>query len=91
MRVSVDETVDRDLLEVGAEQVVDKCLGIGLEVAQRPDLGDLGAVHHLHGQHARRRVVVDRGGNDERVELAEVLAERDEVACLAAIVEFACQ
>ena len=51
------------------------------------DRGDLGAADVVHREHARGRVVVHGQGNDDVLEVAELMGDGDEVARLFAVIE----
>src|SRR5437660_12243032 len=80
MRIGVKVPVDRDLLEVGARELVGDRLEIVIEPRERRDLGDLYATHAVGREDALRRVRLDHARNEEPRELGERAPERRSVA-----------
>ena len=87
VRIGVQHTVIEDHSEVGAEQLLDDRPRIDVHQPERPDVGDLLALDPLHRQHARRREVHDRVGHHEQVIVLGQLAEGQQVAGLASVVQ----
>ena len=87
MRVGVEEAVDQDLLEVGAEEFVGEIGAVHLQPGQRADLGDLAALDELQREHARGGEVLERLGHDEPLEVFEIGPQCDQVAAFVAEVE----
>jgi hypothetical protein len=89
MGIGVEEPVDEDLLHVGLEELLGQIRPVDLEPGERADRGDLAPADVVHGQHARRRVVLDGERDDDPLELGQVAAERHEVLRLEPVVQLA--
>ncbi len=73
MGIGMEDAVNEDLLEVGAEQVVGERSTVDLGPFDPADRGDLRALDVVHRQHARRREVVDRQRDDDALEVAQLM------------------
>ena len=89
MRVRVEEPVDQDLLQIGLVELFGERGAVGLEPLERGERRDLSTEDEVHRQHARSRVVLDRGRNREPPELLQVLAQRQQVLGFLAVIELA--
>ncbi len=88
MRVGVEEPVDEDLVQIGAEQLERQAGPVDLLPHQRRQRRDLLPFHHLHRQHPGAGVIVDRAGHDEARERREVVGDARQVARLTPVIEF---
>ena len=87
MRIRVEDAVDQNLLQVGAEEIVGELFAVDLGPLDAADRGDLGAADVVHREHACGRVVVHGKGNHDVLEVAELMGDGDEVARLFAVIE----
>src|SRR5438105_15879835 len=89
MRVGVHEAVHENLVEERLEEVARQTGAVDVDLRERTDRRDIAASDIVHGQHARRRVVVNGLWNDYAFVVLQYLAERAQVLGLSQVVELA--
>jgi hypothetical protein len=88
MRIGVEHAVDQNLLQIGAEEILGERDPVHFGPFHAADRGDLGPRDIIHRQHSRSCEVVDWQRHDDMLEVAKLVSDRHEVACLLAIIEF---
>src|SRR5205085_2332127 len=60
MWISVEKSIDEDLLEIGSKKLFREARAVQIESRERAELGDLPSGHVVHRENSAGGIVVDR-------------------------------
>src|SRR5207237_8683166 len=88
MRIGVKETIDEDLLEVGAKNFLGQGVAVEFHSGEGTEVGDFFAVYVMHRQNPGGAVIGDRLRDDDVFEFLEVVADGGEIRSFLPVIQF---